>query len=99
MGKYSAECKTKAAVEILHQQFKKFITPAVPQQEERIQEISDLAQRLYGDVSFKILIGSPLNTFPVNLADSRAWQTRRVLTTPAYSGKRFKIRAKVNNKE
>ncbi|XP_043343984.1 coiled-coil domain-containing protein 141 isoform X4 [Cervus canadensis] len=48
VGKYSAECKTKAAVEILHQQFKKFITPAVPQQEERIQEISDLAQRLYG---------------------------------------------------
>ncbi|KAB0380711.1 hypothetical protein FD755_008495, partial [Muntiacus reevesi] len=48
VGKYSAECKTKAAVEILHQQFKKFITPSVPQQEERIQEISDLAQRLYG---------------------------------------------------
>ncbi|KAI4575251.1 hypothetical protein MJG53_020453 [Ovis ammon polii x Ovis aries] len=48
VGKYSTECKTKEAVEILHQQFKKFITPAVPQQEERIQEISDLAQRLYG---------------------------------------------------
>ncbi|KAB0365075.1 hypothetical protein FD754_009231, partial [Muntiacus muntjak] len=48
VGKYSSECKTKAAVEILHQQFKKFITPAVPQQEERIQEISDLTQRLYG---------------------------------------------------
>ncbi|XP_055253481.1 coiled-coil domain-containing protein 141 isoform X2 [Moschus berezovskii] len=48
VGKYSTECKTKEAVEILHQQFKKFITPSAPQQEERIQEISDLAQRLYG---------------------------------------------------
>ncbi|ELK04749.1 Coiled-coil domain-containing protein 141 [Pteropus alecto] len=48
VGKYSTECKTKEAVEILHQQFNKFITPSVPQQEERIQEISDLAQRLYG---------------------------------------------------
>uniref|UniRef100_A0A8C4MYD1 Coiled-coil domain containing 141 n=1 Tax=Equus asinus TaxID=9793 RepID=A0A8C4MYD1_EQUAS len=48
VGKYSTECKTKEAVEILHQQFNKFITPSVPQQEARIQEISDLAQRLYG---------------------------------------------------
>ncbi|XP_057602690.1 coiled-coil domain-containing protein 141 isoform X2 [Hippopotamus amphibius kiboko] len=48
VGKYSTECKTKEAVEILHQQFQKFITPSVPQQEERIREISDLAQRLYG---------------------------------------------------
>ncbi|XP_059784210.1 coiled-coil domain-containing protein 141 isoform X2 [Balaenoptera ricei] len=48
VGKYSTECKTKEAVEILLQQFKKFITPSVPQQEERIQEISDLAQHLYG---------------------------------------------------
>ncbi|KAK2502236.1 hypothetical protein MC885_016700, partial [Smutsia gigantea] len=48
VGKYSMECKTKKAVEILHQQFNKFITPSVPQQEERIQEISDIAQRLYG---------------------------------------------------
>ncbi|XP_036856205.1 coiled-coil domain-containing protein 141 isoform X3 [Manis javanica] len=48
VGKYSMECKTKEAVEILHQQFNKFITPSVPQQEERIQEISDIAQRLYG---------------------------------------------------
>ncbi|XP_029081254.1 coiled-coil domain-containing protein 141 isoform X3 [Monodon monoceros] len=46
--KYSTECKTKEAVEILLQQFKKFITPSVPQQEERIQEINDLAQHLYG---------------------------------------------------
>ncbi|XP_036110653.1 coiled-coil domain-containing protein 141 [Molossus molossus] len=48
VGKYSTECQTKEAVGILHQQFNKFITPSVPQQEERIQEISDLAQRLYG---------------------------------------------------
>ncbi|XP_036277834.1 coiled-coil domain-containing protein 141 isoform X2 [Pipistrellus kuhlii] len=48
VGKYSMECQTREAVEILHQQFNKFITPSVPQQEERIQEISDLAQRLYG---------------------------------------------------
>ncbi|KAM6177792.1 coiled-coil domain-containing protein 141 [Rhynchocyon petersi] len=48
VGKYSTECKTKEAVEILHQQFNKFIMPSVPQQEERIQEITDLAQRLYG---------------------------------------------------
>ncbi|XP_059559928.1 coiled-coil domain-containing protein 141 [Myotis daubentonii] len=48
VGKYSTECQTREAVEILHQQFNKFITPSVPQQEERIQEISDLAQRLYG---------------------------------------------------
>ncbi|XP_034863517.1 coiled-coil domain-containing protein 141 isoform X3 [Mirounga leonina] len=48
VGKYSTECKTKEAVEILHQQFNKYIGPSVPQQEERIQEISDLAQRLYG---------------------------------------------------
>ncbi|XP_016066209.1 PREDICTED: coiled-coil domain-containing protein 141 [Miniopterus natalensis] len=48
VGKYSTECQTKEAVEILHQQFNKFITPSVPQQEERIQEIGDLAQRLYG---------------------------------------------------
>ncbi|XP_019654794.2 coiled-coil domain-containing protein 141 isoform X3 [Ailuropoda melanoleuca] len=48
VGKYSTECTTKEAVEILHQQFNKYIMPSVPQQEERIQEISDLAQRLYG---------------------------------------------------
>nr|XP_025705038.1 coiled-coil domain-containing protein 141 [Callorhinus ursinus] len=48
VGQYSTECKTKEAVEILHQQFNKYIVPSVPQQEERIQGISDLAQRLYG---------------------------------------------------
>ncbi|XP_078183449.1 coiled-coil domain-containing protein 141 isoform X2 [Callithrix jacchus] len=48
VGRYSTECKTKEAVKILHQQFNKFLAPSVPQQEERIQEATDLAQRLYG---------------------------------------------------
>ncbi|XP_028618866.1 coiled-coil domain-containing protein 141 [Grammomys surdaster] len=48
VGKYSMECQTREAVDILHRQFNKFITPSVPQQEERIQEVIDLAQRLYG---------------------------------------------------
>uniref|UniRef100_F6TB56 Coiled-coil domain-containing protein 141 n=1 Tax=Monodelphis domestica TaxID=13616 RepID=F6TB56_MONDO len=48
VGKYSTECKTKEAIEILHKQFNKFIMPTVPQQEERIQEITALAKRLYG---------------------------------------------------
>ncbi|XP_017388221.1 coiled-coil domain-containing protein 141 isoform X4 [Cebus imitator] len=48
VGRYSTECKTKEAVKILHQQFNKFIAPSVPQQEERIQEATDLAQHLYG---------------------------------------------------
>jgi hypothetical protein len=48
------ECKTKEAVEILHQQFNKFIAPSVPQQEEKIQEVTDLAQCLYGKISLKI---------------------------------------------
>ncbi|XP_008853574.1 coiled-coil domain-containing protein 141 isoform X2 [Nannospalax galili] len=48
VGKYSMECQTKEAVDILHKQFNKFIAPLVPQQEERIQEVTDLAQRLYG---------------------------------------------------
>ncbi|XP_075789842.1 coiled-coil domain-containing protein 141 isoform X3 [Pelodiscus sinensis] len=48
VGKYSAECKTKEAVAILYRQFNKFIKPTVPQQEERIQQITDLAKHLYG---------------------------------------------------
>ncbi|XP_076425859.1 coiled-coil domain-containing protein 141 isoform X3 [Peromyscus maniculatus bairdii] len=48
VGKYSMECQTKEAVEILHRQFNKFVAPSVPQQEERIREVIDLAQRLYG---------------------------------------------------
>ncbi|XP_075009452.1 coiled-coil domain-containing protein 141 isoform X2 [Calonectris borealis] len=48
VGKYSAECKTKEAIETLYKQFNKFIEPTVPQQEEKIQQIIDLATRLYG---------------------------------------------------
>lgn len=68
------ECKTKEAVEILHQQFNKFITPSVPQQEERIQEISDIAQRLYGKFCFKIPRDSALNKSVVNLILQK-WST------------------------
>lgn len=49
VGKYSMECQTREAVDILHRQFQKFVTPSVPQQEERIQEVVSLAQRLYGE--------------------------------------------------
>ncbi|CAN0137881.1 unnamed protein product [Bubo scandiacus] len=48
VGKYSAECKTREAIETLYKQFNKFIEPAVPQQEEKIQQIADLAKQLYG---------------------------------------------------
>ncbi|KAM6307155.1 coiled-coil domain-containing protein 141 [Aegotheles albertisi] len=48
VGKYSAECKTREAIETLYKQFNKFIEPTVPQQEEKIQQIKDLAKRLYG---------------------------------------------------
>ncbi|XP_077175687.1 coiled-coil domain-containing protein 141 isoform X2 [Paroedura picta] len=46
--KYSAECNTREAVETLSKQFRKFIEPTVPQQEERIQQITSLAKDLYG---------------------------------------------------
>ncbi|KAM6080880.1 coiled-coil domain-containing protein 141 isoform 2-T2 [Theristicus caerulescens] len=48
VGKYSAECKTKEAIETLYKQFNKFIEPTVPQQEEKIQQIMDIAKQLYG---------------------------------------------------
>ncbi|KAM4669541.1 coiled-coil domain-containing protein 141 [Amazona ochrocephala] len=48
VGKYSAECETREAIETLFKQFNKFIEPAVPQQEEKIQQITELAKRLYG---------------------------------------------------
>uniref|UniRef100_A0A6J0UGF6 Coiled-coil domain-containing protein 141 isoform X1 n=2 Tax=Pogona vitticeps TaxID=103695 RepID=A0A6J0UGF6_9SAUR len=46
--KYSSECRTREAVEILYKQFNKFLDPIVPQQEERIQQITNLAKDLYG---------------------------------------------------
>ncbi|KAG7464078.1 hypothetical protein MATL_G00183460 [Megalops atlanticus] len=48
VGKYSSECKTKEAVSILYKQFEKFVWPTVPQQEERINQITELAIRLHG---------------------------------------------------
>ncbi|KFZ59947.1 Coiled-coil domain-containing protein 141, partial [Antrostomus carolinensis] len=48
VGKYSAECKTREAIETLYKQFNKFIEPAVPQQQGKIQRITDLARQLYG---------------------------------------------------
>ncbi|KAM9548076.1 coiled-coil domain-containing protein 141 isoform 3-T3 [Guaruba guarouba] len=48
VGKYSAECETREAIETLFKQFNKFIEPAVPQQEIKIQQITELAKRLYG---------------------------------------------------
>ncbi|KAM6461436.1 LOW QUALITY PROTEIN: coiled-coil domain-containing protein 141 [Liasis olivaceus] len=49
VGRYSTECKTREAVEILYKQFKKFIDPVVPQQQERIQQVTNLAKDLYGN--------------------------------------------------
>ncbi|XP_065696451.1 coiled-coil domain-containing protein 141 isoform X3 [Patagioenas fasciata] len=48
VGNYSAECKTREAIETLYKQFNKFIEPAMPQQEEKMQQITDLAKQLYG---------------------------------------------------
>ncbi|XP_069717127.1 coiled-coil domain-containing protein 141 isoform X2 [Phaenicophaeus curvirostris] len=48
VGKYSMECKTREAIETLYKQFYKFIESAVSQQEEKMQQITDLAKRLYG---------------------------------------------------
>ncbi|XP_069791947.1 coiled-coil domain-containing protein 141 isoform X2 [Narcine bancroftii] len=48
VGKYSTECQTKESVGILSKQFEKFVWPTVPQQEARIQQITELAKQLYG---------------------------------------------------
>ncbi|XP_010711848.1 coiled-coil domain-containing protein 141 isoform X2 [Meleagris gallopavo] len=48
VGKYSAECKTREAMETLYKQFNKFIESTVPQQEEKFQQIIGLAEKLYG---------------------------------------------------
>lgn len=58
VGNYSAECKTREAIETLYRQFNKFLEPTVPQQEEKIQQIMDLARRLYGEeISGNVLWG------------------------------------------
>ncbi|XP_051885753.1 coiled-coil domain-containing protein 141 [Pristis pectinata] len=56
VGKYSSECKTKEAVGILYKQFEKFVWPTVPQQEERIQQITELAKQLYGPEEAKKIV-------------------------------------------
>uniref|UniRef100_A0A8C5R5B4 Ig-like domain-containing protein n=1 Tax=Leptobrachium leishanense TaxID=445787 RepID=A0A8C5R5B4_9ANUR len=48
VGSYSAECKTRAGVEILLKQFNKFVEPTIPQQEERIQQMTNIARHVYG---------------------------------------------------
>ncbi|CAJ1078531.1 uncharacterized protein ccdc141 [Xyrichtys novacula] len=48
VGKFSSQCRSTEAVAVLHQQFEKFVWPTVPQQEERISQISELAVRLHG---------------------------------------------------
>uniref|UniRef100_A0A8C8F5S8 Ig-like domain-containing protein n=1 Tax=Oncorhynchus tshawytscha TaxID=74940 RepID=A0A8C8F5S8_ONCTS len=48
VGKYSSQCKTREAVSILYKQFEKFVWPTVPQQEERISQITELAVCLHG---------------------------------------------------
>ncbi|CAK6974038.1 coiled-coil domain-containing protein 141 [Scomber scombrus] len=46
--KFSSECRSTEAVSVLHRQFEKFVWPTVPQQEERISQITELAARLHG---------------------------------------------------
>ncbi|KAK3568639.1 hypothetical protein QTP86_011431 [Hemibagrus guttatus] len=48
VGKYSSECKTKEAISSLRKQFEKFVWPTIPQQEERIKQITELAMHLHG---------------------------------------------------
>uniref|UniRef100_A0A665TSA4 Ig-like domain-containing protein n=1 Tax=Echeneis naucrates TaxID=173247 RepID=A0A665TSA4_ECHNA len=48
VGKFSSQCRSTNAVSVLYQQFEKFVWPTVPQQEERISQISELAVRLHG---------------------------------------------------
>lgn len=48
VGKYSSQCQTREAVATLYKQFEKFVWPTVPQQEERISQITELAIKLHG---------------------------------------------------
>ncbi|KAG7330838.1 hypothetical protein KOW79_004807 [Hemibagrus wyckioides] len=48
VGKYSSKCKTKEAISSLRKQFEKFVWPTIPQQEERIKQITELAVHLHG---------------------------------------------------
>ena len=49
VGKFSSECRSTEAVSVLYRQFEKFVWPTVPQQEERISQIAELAVRLHGE--------------------------------------------------
>ncbi|KAI4792718.1 hypothetical protein KUCAC02_033201, partial [Chaenocephalus aceratus] len=46
--RHGGECRSTEAVSVLHRQFEKFVWPTVPQQEERISQITELAVRLHG---------------------------------------------------
>ncbi|KAJ0005749.1 hypothetical protein NQD34_015643 [Periophthalmus magnuspinnatus] len=48
VGKFSSDCRSSEAVSALYRQFEKFVWPTVPQQEERISQITELATRLHG---------------------------------------------------
>ncbi|OCT63666.1 hypothetical protein XELAEV_18044765mg [Xenopus laevis] len=48
VGRYSAECKTKESVEMLLKQFNKFVQPTLPQQEERMEQMTRIAKLVYG---------------------------------------------------
>ncbi|KAM4731730.1 uncharacterized protein ccdc141 isoform 2-T4 [Anableps anableps] len=48
VGKFSLECRSTEAISVLHRQFEKFVWPTVPQQEERISQITELAVQLHG---------------------------------------------------
>lgn len=73
MGRFSAECRSTDAISVLYQQFEKFVWPTVPEQEERISQIAELAVRLHGESktptdwfrSFKNRFTQILQTAPV----------------------------------
>uniref|UniRef100_A0A3B3HTD9 Coiled-coil domain-containing protein 141 n=1 Tax=Oryzias latipes TaxID=8090 RepID=A0A3B3HTD9_ORYLA len=46
--KFSTECRSPKAISTLHCQLEKFVWPTVPEQEERISQITELAEKLYG---------------------------------------------------
>ncbi|XP_061580073.1 coiled-coil domain-containing protein 141 [Cololabis saira] len=48
VGKFSSQCRSTEAVSVLYRQFEKFVWPTVPQQEERISQITELAIRIHG---------------------------------------------------
>ncbi|XP_047457609.1 golgin subfamily B member 1-like isoform X2 [Mugil cephalus] len=56
VGKFSSECRSSAAVSVLYQQFEKFVWPTVPEQEERISQIRELAARLHGPEEGRCLV-------------------------------------------